>query len=272
MAGIEISGTHVELLEQGAGEPVVLLHSSASSSAQWRALAGRLNARYRVMAPDLHGYGGTAHWPGDDAFTLAQESRIVHALLGRVGGAAHLVGHSYGGAVALHVARQRPDLLRSLTVIEPVAFHLLDDAMEIRMVASDVAKAVACGDYVGGMRRFVDYWSGAGTWEAMSEAKRRALAPRLAKVALDFHATLNEPARLAAFAQLALPTLILQGERSPAPTLRVCALLATVLPDAELNTVRGAGHLLPMTHADTVNDLVAAHIDAHAAAALREAA
>lgn len=272
MASIEIAGTHVEYLEQGAGEPVLLLHSSASSGAQWRPLAERLGGRHRVMAPDLYGYGGTGHWPGDGAFTLAQEARVVHALLGRLGGPAHLVGHSYGGAVALHVARTRPDLLRSLTVIEPVAFHLLEDQKEIRMVAGEVARAIACGDYDGGMRRFVDYWNGVGTWDALPRAKRSALAPRLAKVSLDFHATLSEPARLADFAPLALPTLVLQGDRSPTPTRRVCQMLAGMLPDAELSTVRGAGHLLPMTHADTVNELVAAHIGARAAAEIRAAA
>ena len=49
----------------------------------------------------------------------------MHALLGRLDQPAHLVGHTCGGAVALSVARNRSDLLRSLTVVEPVAFHLL---------------------------------------------------------------------------------------------------------------------------------------------------
>src|SRR5688572_6699464 len=99
MPAIEISGSRVEYLEQGRGEPVVLLHSSASSGAQWRALAERLSSRYRVIAPDLYGYGATAHWPGQGPFHLEREAEIVEALLARVGEPAHLVGHSYGGAV-----------------------------------------------------------------------------------------------------------------------------------------------------------------------------
>jgi pimeloyl-ACP methyl ester carboxylesterase len=77
MSSIEIGGTHVEYCEQGSGEPVLLLHSSGSSSAQWRALMERLSARFRVVAPDLYGYGGTALWPGRGPFHLAHEAEIA---------------------------------------------------------------------------------------------------------------------------------------------------------------------------------------------------
>lgn len=60
MPGLELSGSRVEYIDQGRGEPVLLLQSSASSSAQWRALVERLGGRWRVIAPDLYGYGGTA--------------------------------------------------------------------------------------------------------------------------------------------------------------------------------------------------------------------
>lgn len=261
MSRIEIGGVQVEYHEQGTGQPVVLLHSSGASGGQWRALAERLSARYRVVAPDLYGYGASAHWPGRGAFSLAHEAEIVHAMLGRVGEPAHLVGHSYGGAVALHVARLRSDLLRSLTVIEPVAFHLLSDRSEIIEVAESVTRALACGDYAGGLARFVDYWSGPGSCDAMPAAKRDAMAARLAKVALDFHATLSEPARLEDFRDLPLPALLLQGACSPLPTRRICELLARVLPESRLATIEGAGHMAPLTHRDRVNALIAAHIE-----------
>ena len=149
MSIFQVSGSRVEFLEQGSGEPVVLLHSSGSSSAQWRSLAERLSERYQVIAPDLYGYGGTAHWPGRGPFHLESEAEIVLAALGRDEWA-HFVGHSYGGAVTLHIARFRPDLLRSLALFEPVAFHLLRGAdaaafAEIGQVAESVVRAVACG-------------------------------------------------------------------------------------------------------------------------------
>ena len=262
MPCVEVRGSRVEYLDAGSGDPVVLLHSSASSAAQWRALAGQLSDRYRVLAPDLYGYGASARWPGHGAFTLAHEAEIVHALLDQTGAQAqaHLVGHSYGGAVALHAARTRGGRFRSLALIEPVAFHLLADRAEIAAVAEGVRRAVASGDYLGGCREFYEYWSGAGSWDAVPAAKREAMAPLMAKVAIEFHAAFTEPAGLADHRRITAPTLLLLGERSPQPTRRICELLAATLPEARLRILDGAGHMAPLTHRDAVNALIAEHL------------
>src|SRR6185503_3141479 len=79
---------------------------------------------------------------------LGQEAALVRALLDRYDGPAHLVGHSYGGAVALNVAHSRGAMLRSLTLIEPVAFHLLRDGNE----AASAARGVRAAPREGGTR------------------------------------------------------------------------------------------------------------------------
>lgn len=271
MSTLHLSGSPIEYLELGSGEPVVLLHSSASSGAQWHALAERLATRYRVIAPDLYGYGGSAPWSGKRPFSLECEAKIVVALLGSVGGRAHLVGHSYGGAVALRVAATRGERLHSLTLIEPAAFHLLRGAetaalAEIVDVAERVAYAVARNRYDDGIERFVDYWSGPGTWAAVPKNKRVGLAARLPKIALDFHAAFNEPIRLEDLRSMTVPTLLLKGTRSPFPTRRICERLAHVLPDASLKTIAEAGHMAPITHRDEVNALVIDQIQSRRAA------
>ena len=251
-------------------EPVVLLHCSGSSGAQWRSLAGRLGSRYRVIAPDLIGYGASAPWPGRAEFCLAQEAAVIRSLIGKLDGTVHLVGHSYGGAVALHIARTRPELIRSLTLIEPSAFHLLRGGDEFDYAAlreiSDVAAYVntmlASGDYLRAFGRFVDYWSGPGTWATMPQEKREAFAPQLAKVALDFRAILSEPAELEDVQGIALPTLLLQGGCTTLPSRCVCKRLREALP-VLFSVVRGAGHMLPLTHRDAVNALIAEHLDAN---------
>jgi pimeloyl-ACP methyl ester carboxylesterase len=242
-------------------EAVVLLHCSGSSGAQWRALAAKLAGRYTVVAPDLIGYGAAAPWPGQHEFSLAQEAAPVLDVLGRLGEPAHLVGHSYGGAVALHIARTRPELLRSLTLIEPSAFHLLrggdeiDAAAlrEISEVATEAKTALAGGDYLRAFGRFVDYWSGPGSWAAMPAERRVAFAPQLAKVALDFHALLNEPAELEDVQGIAVPTLLVQGGCTKLPSRCVCKRLREALPAVQFRLVQGAGHMLPVTHRDQVN-------------------
>jgi pimeloyl-ACP methyl ester carboxylesterase len=103
---------------------VVTLHASASSARQWQPLAAALAPRFRVHAIDLHGHGERSPWRGARALSLADEAALVAPVLSREGDV-HLVGHSYGGAVALKVASMYPQHVRSVTVYEPVMFRWL---------------------------------------------------------------------------------------------------------------------------------------------------
>jgi pimeloyl-ACP methyl ester carboxylesterase len=248
-------------------ETVVLLHSSASSGSQWRTLRGLLEDDFVVLTPDLYGYGASADWPGRKPVTLAHEAAAVSALLGDEDKPVHIVGHSYGGVVALKLALESHVRLRSLTLIEPVAFHLLRHDVQgaalyedVRRIGDSVRQSVACGDYWGGMERFIDYWNGSGTWESLTEDKRAALAARTPKVALDFHITTAEDTPLSAYSHISAPALILRGEYAPAPTQRIAELLAHTIPASHLKTVPGAGHMAPLTHKEFVNDAIRRHL------------
>jgi pimeloyl-ACP methyl ester carboxylesterase len=256
-------------------ETVTLLHCSGSSGSQWRSLGERLSARYRVMAPDLIGYGANRKWIIEDGFTLAKEAAPIIAALREP---VHLVGHSYGGAVALHIARTRPQLVRSLTLIEPSAFHLLRDGdaidaealHEITEVALQANASLARGDHLGGYGRFADYWN-PGSWDAMPAEKRASFAPQLGKVTRDFEAIFSEQIGSNEL-RLAMPVLLVQGGCTTLPVRCVVDRLRKALPAAAFRVVQGAGHMLPITHRDQVNALVASHVDSNANRALREAA
>jgi pimeloyl-ACP methyl ester carboxylesterase len=270
MPTLDANGARIAYAETGRGETVVLLHGSVSSSAQWRSLTEVLQGRWHVLAPDFHGYGQTDPRAEPALPGLGDAAALVDAILGRSAGRIHLVGHSYGGAVALRMASDRPGRLLSLTLIEPVAFHLLGRApdgtrehdllREVAAIAAAVTDAAATGDDDRGMARFIDYWSGAGTWLRLRPEARRALASQTAQVARDFRAVTNEPARFGALRRIAVPTLVLGGTTSPAPTLRIAELVAQLLPMARLQTVGGAGHMLPLTHGEAVNAAVADHL------------
>lgn len=239
-------------------QPVLLLHCSGSSGAQWRSLAARLGSAFRAIAPDVSGRG-----------SLEKEAAALAGSLRGLGQPAHLVGHSYGGAVALHLARTRPGLFRSLTLIEPSAFHLLrgGDAIdraaleEISAVAAQARTDLARGSHLEGFGRFVDYWSGPGAWAAMPEDRRAGFSTQLAKVVLDFQALLNEPAQLEDLRGLSLPTLLVQGGRTELPSRCICKRLRDAKPAWRFRVVQGAGHMLPITHREAVNRLVAEHLE-----------
>jgi pimeloyl-ACP methyl ester carboxylesterase len=273
MPASDVNGVRISSVEAGtSGEPVVLLHCTAGTSAQWRVLLQHLEDSFRVLAPDRYGCGDTEPWTGCGRLTLADEARLVAALAARFAdGPFHLVGHSSGGAVALRLALERPDRLRSLTLIEPVSFHLLrngdaaDQALfaEIDEIAAGIFTALASGDYWSGLERFINYWCGAGTWARLTPDRRIVLMRGINKIALDFSATINELTPLVAYRRVSVPTLILAGERSPRTTRRIANLLAQTIPAARLRTVAGAGHMLPLSHPELVNPTVVEHLHRH---------
>jgi len=282
MPSIDVNGARVAYAAAGSGETVLLLHSSASSSAQWRPLTEVLQARWRVLAPDLHGYGQTEQRPGPASPGFADAVALADAVRAESAERIHLVGHSYGAAVALRFAADRPERLRSLTLIEPVAFHLLRPApkgaaehelfREVAELAAGVTQAAADGDGRLGMARFIDYWNGEDAWVRMRPDVQSALALQTARVALDFRAAMTDPTRLEALRGIAAPALILRGTASPRPTRRIAALVAQVLPNAHLQTIEGAGHMLPLTHHEAVNAAIAEHLSRSTAARQRPAA
>ena len=282
MPNTDVSGSRVAYAEGGCGETVLLLHSSASTGAQWRSLMEILRPQWRVLVPDLYGYGETDRRPDPGLPGLADEVALVDAVLGESAERIHLVGHSYGAAAALRFAADRPQRLLSLTLIEPVSFHLLRGApartaerkafRDVATLAAEVTDAAAAGEGHRGMARFIDYWNGDGAWQRLRPDMQEMLARQAITVALDFRAALTEPMWLEALRAIAAPTLVLRGSASPRPTRRIADLVAGVLPNAYLQTIEGAGHMLPLTHREAVDAAIAGHLFHSAARAQRPAA
>lgn len=241
---------------------VVLLHSSASSARQWTALAEALQPRFEVRTVDFHGHGARPAWSGERALTLGDDAAIVEPILREAGGA-HVVGHSYGGAVALKVATMLPHLVESLVAYEPVLFGWLfaaepdvAAAQGVRRLADVIRKALHCRSFRGAAEPFVDYWSGAGTWSAMPVHRQQAVAERMESVSRHFGALFGEPAtpsELAKLAGLDLPKLFLTGERTVDSTRRIAALLRRACPRDDHEAMAGLAHMSPITHAAAVN-------------------
>ncbi len=251
---------------------VVLLHSSASSARQWRALIEALRPRFCVHAIDLHGHGARAAWRGPTSFSLAADAALVAPLLARSGGV-HLVGHSYGAAVALKLAIQHPARVRSVIAYEPVLFRsLLDDlayrpqARQIVGVAATIRNELTRGRADKAARHFVDCWSGVGTWQAMPPDRRQAITKCMPVVAQQCSALFAEPDFRAQLAALDVPLLFVTGAQTVDIARRLGDILRHSLPRAEHEIVDAVGHMAPITHAEHVNRRIVRFLDAHALA------
>jgi len=247
---------------------VIALHCSGGVGRQWRKLQQRLPAGYRLIAPDMIGTAVAGHWSGKRAFSLADEARPIIEMIDRQGGPVHLVGHSYGGGVAMHVATARPERIASLALYEPSAFHLLallgeegrHGLDEIRSVVAELRDGMATGAYEDAARVFVDYWNGTGGFAGMKPEYQADILRYLPKALLDFHALLGEATSLEAYRAITAPVLVMRGEHAPTPTRTIADALLFLLPDAIQIVVEGAGHMGPVTHSEIIAEAIARHL------------
>lgn len=252
--------------ETRSAQAIVLLHSSGNSSRQWTSLIDRLSHRHTVHAPDFHGHGRRHPWDRAAPITLADEVALIAPLL-TSGRRVHLVGHSFGAAVALKAATLYPGAVASVVVYEPVLFRWqLDDDAE-----SDASRAVlhvarrmrAClerGNAYRAAAMFLEYWSGRGAWEAVPPAARDVLAGRMRHVLGHFDALFSDPLAPHDLQRVACPMLVLSGGRTVASTRRIAELLRQELPLAAHAVIRGLDHLGPVNRAAEFNERVLSFI------------
>jgi pimeloyl-ACP methyl ester carboxylesterase len=163
---------------------VIALHCSGASGRQWRGLAAMLSPRAHFIAPDLK-----AHHAGNSdglPHTLMNEAAPIVGMIEASASPVHLVGHSYGGAVALRAALERPNHVASLTLYEPTAFSLLRSLGpagralhdDIAVLASRVSHQVSEGRHGEAMRGFYDYWQGEAHGTIVLRHEAHARRPR----------------------------------------------------------------------------------------------
>ena len=250
--------------ESGSGPAVVCLHSNASSSAQWRGLMELLASTHRVLAVDSYGSGKSPEWPSDRVISLDDEVDFIEPVLQRAGAPFALVGHSYGAAVALLAALRNAERVRALVLYEPSLFAVVDaerpppnGADGIKRAVEAASAALDAGDTDAAARHFIDYWMGAGSWDAMPASRKAPIAASGVNVRRWAHALTTEPAPAAAFEALRMPILYMLGDASPESAHAVARVLLPHLPTARRVVLAGLGHMAPITHPDVVNAEIA---------------
>jgi pimeloyl-ACP methyl ester carboxylesterase len=250
--------------EAGAGPGVVCLHSNASQSGQWRALMETLAPQFHVLAADSYGAGKSPAWMAERPLGLRDEVALLEPVFDRAGGSFALVGHSYGGAVALMAAVTQPERVRALVLYEPTLFALVDaerpapnEVDGIRNAVTTAAAAVEAGDLDQAAEGFIDFWTGKGAWQRTPDARKAPIANSMVNIRAWGKALFSEPTPLAAFAELDIPVLCMVGNDSPLSSRSVARVLTRALPRAEVVQFEGLGHMAPITHPDAINATIA---------------
>jgi pimeloyl-ACP methyl ester carboxylesterase len=236
----------------------LFLHPGLAQGRLWRAVAGPLGHRLAIIAPDLPGHGDSGDWDGQGDY-LSRSTEIAGVLCE---GPIDLVGHSMGAVVALAVALDRPRDVRTLTLIEPVLFAAVRGTPAFERYVTDMAPfEAACreGDLTAAAQAFLAVWGVGQPWEGLSSALQRDLARRIPLVRAADDGLFGDscailaPGRLEGFNR---PVCLVGGDRSPQIVGGILDVLQSRLPDASRVTIRGAAHMLTVTHPGPVADAI----------------
>jgi pimeloyl-ACP methyl ester carboxylesterase len=254
----------VDYLEAGSSGPVVMLvHSSVSGARQWRRLMDDLKGQFRVRAVNLFGYGKTPPWPAEAIQSLDDQARLVEAALPANADEIYLVGHSFGGSVAMKAAARLVGRVAKLVLLETNPFYLLAQSGRVEAFAEAmelcncIKKFGAVGEWATAGEKFADYWGAAGTWREMSLDRRIAFSDGLKPNFFEWDAVMNETTPAEEWATL-LPraTLLVCDPGTVLPIREITAALRRSGPGWAYKEVPGAGHMAPLTHPDLINPLI----------------
>nr|WP_217360867.1 alpha/beta hydrolase [Ruegeria sp. HKCCA5426] len=255
------SPVFVRTLGQGARK-VLALHCTIAHSGVWAGLASALGDQATLTAPDMLSHGYSPDWDGQgDFFDLT--AGFAADLLDEP---MDVIGHSFGAMVALRLALEYPDRVRSAVLIEPVFFAVAaQDAPDVLArhdrEAQPYADALAAGDMQLAARLFNRMWSAdvSPRWTEMQEKTRAAMirgvpvVPAVKEAVFDDQKGFLKPGVLD---RATVPILILSGTKSN-PVMPVIGQgLQNRLPNASYDVVEGAGHMLPISHPAATAKLV----------------
>jgi pimeloyl-ACP methyl ester carboxylesterase len=240
---------------------LVCLHSSASSRLQWQKLAENSGDHFNVIAHSLLGYADAPC--STPQTTMDDQTDHLHQVLRKIPGPIHLVGHSFGGAVAMRFVTKSAFPLSSLTLYESVNFDLLFGPNAPDQLADEVCRLgnlviyhVKRGQLEAAAELFMDYWNGKGAWAGMPVLAQNRLLMRMPTVAWEFQAAFAEIPDQIVYTRQCLPVQILYGTRSPQPARWMAKKLGELMPRSEIRELSGLDHLGPITRPDIVNPLI----------------
>jgi pimeloyl-ACP methyl ester carboxylesterase len=244
-------GRRVKVVEQGAGTPVVFLHSGVGSAGEWKQVFSLWPEGYRLVAVEAYRDGSGPGASGRRS--LDDYADQVYAAAEHAGAPVSLVGFSWGGATALRVAAVAPDLVDSLALVEPEAYGLLrtEDAGAYAQICGlrDRWRAhVRAGRREDAFEEFVDFYNGPGSFAGWPPARREAfLAAQEARGDL-WDVLFDDTLTLDSLAGIRAPVHLVEGAETSAVDRAICDVVRRHVPHARHTVIEGAGHMMPLTH------------------------
>ena len=249
----QLEGISLYFEEQGSGAPTLLLHGLGSSGKDWELIAPRLAAHHRIVVPDVRGHGRSDKPAG--AYGVPLFARDIAAFCDRLGlSGVHIVGLSMGGMIAFELAVQRPDLVRSLVIVNSgpdmvprtLGFRAM---MGFRLLLLRLLGPAGLARVVAGK-----------LFPKPEQAElRRTIAERLGQNDPDVYMRATRGligwSVLDRLHEITCPVLVLASDRDYTPVSAKQAYVAK-LKDANLEVIKDSGHASPADQPEQVSDSI----------------
>ena len=252
-----------DFFEKGSGHRVILVHSSVAGARQWRSLMESLSVRYNLAAVNLFGYGKTPAWSNGKDQTLMDQAELVAKLVPSGAQKVSIVGHSYGGSVAMKAAAMLKGRLRRLVLIEPNPFYLLaqngrDAAYQEAATLRDVIKTNGrAGTWRAAAEVFANYWTGTGSWDAMPEDRQEKFAQALMPNSHEWDSVMNETTPMGDW-ERSLPsdTTVISAADTVGSIKGIVELMQEAAPSWRFEQLEKVGHMAALTRPDLMAPVI----------------
>ncbi|ETD81199.1 alpha/beta fold hydrolase [Rhodobacter capsulatus] len=247
--------------------PMLAIHCTLGTSGLWGPVLEPLGETVTATSFDQPGHGQSADWSAEGAEPGAFQRLVTQIAASFIDRPLDLVGHSFGASVALRLAVAAPEAIRSLTLIEPVLFKAVEgsaDWVALRGHQDHFEALIAAGDHDTAARGFMGAWGAGVPWEDLPAHHRARFAAQMPMVGNISSANFTDPGQIwrqDGIEAIDAPVMILHGDQSPAIVPPVCETIAARLSDVGVACIPGGGHMLPVTHAAQVRDLIALNLD-----------
>lgn len=274
-------GAELAYADGGGGEPLLLAHAGVFSS--WFAPLGAspLLQGFRVIRMRRAGYGGQPLRPPRRYLTIADHAQHCAALIAHLGlGSVHYVGHSSSCLIGLQLALDHPELVRSLTLLEPAPGGRLHGPADKDFAQRVVGPAMAAFSAGDGETAFTIFMRGVGGVDERKiveerlgiEGYQQAVRESAYFFAEELRAVQEWRFGEVEAGRIHQPTLVVEGSESRRiePLFHeVVEILIGLLPAAQITVVEGVNHLMPLQAPDAIGRVLATHVHRHPAAARR---
>lgn len=247
--------------EQGSGSPFVFIHGSYATSSTWKKMIQQLSEDHRCISIKLPGHGGAPEADDFAAPTVETELTIVQQVVESLTDEAvlnepiHLVGHSFGGVVALAQALKGNLNLSQVTLFEPVSTWVLDrvgdqemsDRVQVFLdkYTQDIANNKP--DVYG---QVIDFWGQEGAFASLPDFIKQGMAPLLKNNIRHWDLCANIDRGLSDLQNCAVPIRLVYGDQSNPVARAICEHLETHIPNSKKYRIEGASHFLVTSHAE----------------------